>query len=594
MTMTGRRDGGTAGRRAASQGVVAACGLGVVLLLGPATVQAQVDSLNRAYDLERRGNYTAAVTAYRAVLVSRPGEVGAILGLERSLQPLNRGAEIGPELSAALAANRTSTALLGVAIRNWTAQGVTDSVRRAVDRWAELAPGDEAPWREWGNALLLKRERAAARAAYLAGRERLGQPEALAPELAQVLVLEGDYGGAAREWLVAMRKLPGYRSSAIVTLRQVPESQRKDVLRALEQAGTPDATRLEAELRARWGDPLGGFDRLSTSLPPGDADAVELLRQFGEALRGQSGPEYRRAMGRTLEALAQRSKGATAGRLRLDAAQAYLDGGDRASARRMLGGLADGPDVPPALAANASATLLRLLIEEGNVAEAERRFATLQKVLPADQRADATRRLALAWARQGQIARADSLLVPDSSVAGLALRGRLRLFSGDVGGAVEFLRAAGPYAGTREEATERTALLALLQPLEGEPNPRLGEAFLALEQGDTARAVSGLTQLGRSLPPGKGGAELTLLAGQLEARRGRGREAEALLRAAADSTAPAAAPAALLELGRLLAQSGRGAEAVPVLEELILSYPKSALVPQARRALDDMKGAVPQ
>jgi TolA-binding protein len=156
------------------------------------------------------------------------------------------------------------------------------------------------------------------------------------------------------------------------------------------------------------------------------------------------------------------------------------------------------------------------------------------------------------------------------------------------------LKEAGPYAGTREEATERTALLALLQPLEGEAQPRLGAAFLALEQGDTARAVMQFAELGRTLPAGKGGAELTLLAGQLEARRGRGKEAETLLRAAVDSTAPAAAPAALLELGRLLAQSGRNGEAVPVFEELILSYPRSALVPQARRALDDMKGAVPQ
>jgi len=61
-----------------------------------------------------------------------------------------------------------------------------------------------------------------------------------------------------------------------------------------------------------------------------------------------------------------------------------------------------------------------------------------------------------------------------------------------------------------------------------------------------------------------------------------------------DTTAPATAPAALLELGRLLASSGRGGEAVPVFEQLILDYPRSALVPQARRALDEAKGAVPQ
>ena len=153
----------------------------VMVICGPARLAAQVDSLNRAYDLERRGSYGPAVTAYRAVLKSRPGEVGAMLGLERSLQPLNRGSEIIPDLNAALAANPSSTALVGIAIRTYTAAGAPDSVRRAVDKWAALAPGDEAPWREWGNALLLKRERTAARAAYLAGRQKLGKPDALAP-----------------------------------------------------------------------------------------------------------------------------------------------------------------------------------------------------------------------------------------------------------------------------------------------------------------------------------------------------------------------------------------------------------------------------
>lgn len=565
------------------------------LVLGvPPALHGQVDSLNRAYDLERRGNYAGAVDAYRAVLKGRPGEVGAILGLERALQALNRSAEIVPELSAALAASPGSPALLGVAIRTWTAQGATDSAQQAVNRWAAVAPGDEAPWREWGNALLLRRERAAARKAYLEGRQRLGRPEALAPEVAQVLVLEGNYAGAAREWVVAIEQLPGYRAGAVITLRQAPDAQRKEVLHALQQSGSVDARRLEAELRARWGDPLGGFDQLNTSLPASDAESVDLLRQFSEALRGQSGPEYRQAMGRTQEALAQRARGAAGARLRLDAAQAYLDGGDRTSARRVLGSLAEGRDVPPALAASASATLLRILVEEGNMDEAERRLAATGGTLPAEEHAEVTRRLALAWARKGQVARADSMLSSDSSIAGLALRGRLRLFTGDVAGAMAMLRAAGPFAGTREEATERTALLALLQPLGGNANPKLGSAFLALEQGDTAVAITGFSELGRTLPAGQGGAELTLLAGQLEARRGRTAQAEALLRAAADSSAPAAAPAALLELGRLLALSGRRAEAVPVFEELILSYPKSALVPQARRALDDVKGAVPQ
>jgi predicted Zn-dependent protease len=162
-----------------------------------------------------------------------------------------------------------------------------------------------------------------------------------------------------------------------------------------------------------------------------------------------------------------------------------------------------------------------------------------------------------------------------------------------VAGARTLLEQAGPYAGSRADATNRTMLLALLQPIEADSLPALGTAFLALERGDTATAVSALEQLAVALPVEQGGAELRLHAGRLEMTRGRAPQAEAHFRAAAASDDAAAAPAALLELGRLLTREGRGPEAVPVLEQLILSHPKSALVPQARRALDEARGAVP-
>lgn len=568
--------------------------LALAFLLVAAPLAAQVDSLNRAFDLERRGNYAAAVTAYRAVLKAHPSEVGALLGLERSLVPLNRSAEMVPDISAALAANPSVTALYGVAVRTYGAANMPDSLRRAVERWAQLAPRDETPYREWGNALLARRDRAGARAAYLAGRQQLGQPNALAPELAQLAVLEGDFAGAAKEWLLAIRKLPGYRSGAVVTLRPAPEAQRPAVLKVLDADGSPDALRLDAELRARWGDPVGGFERLMQVLPADQVEARDLLRQFAEALRGNTAPAFRQAMGRALEAMAQRTNGAQRSRLQLDAAQAYLDGGDRAAARRMLASLADDGQSPAALSASASGTLLRLLVEEGKMEEAERSLAQYRGVLSSQEMGTLTRRVALGWARAGKLDRAEALASADSSVEGLALRGQLKLFQGDIPAAVELLRAAGPYAGTREQATARTALLALLQPIAEDTIPELGAAFLALERGDTTAAAAGLAALGAKRPRNQGGAELLLLAGRLEAARGQRPAAEKLFRAAVDTTAPATAPAALLELGRLLASSGRGGEAVPVFEQLILDYPRSALVPQARRALDEAKGAVPQ
>jgi predicted Zn-dependent protease len=106
--------------------------------------------------------------------------------------------------------------------------------------------------------------------------------------------------------------------------------------------------------------------------------------------------------------------------------------------------------------------------------------------------------------------------------------------------------------------------------------------------------VRQLEQVADGLPPQAGGAELRLLAGQVEAGRGRAVEAERLLRAASDSTAPATAPAAELALAQLLLSAGRTQEATGQLEHLILAYPGSAVVPQARRLLDIARGAVPE
>jgi hypothetical protein len=56
----------------------------------------------------------------------------------------------------------------------------------------------------------------------------------------------------------------------------------------------------------------------------------------------------------------------------------------------------------------------------------------------------------------------------------------------------------------------------------------------------------------------------------------------------------AAAPAAELEWARLLVRQGRAADAVQRLEHLILTYPGSAFVPEARRELERARGVIPR
>ncbi|HET7599299.1 MAG TPA: hypothetical protein VFK09_03360 [Gemmatimonadales bacterium] len=554
----------------------------------------QKDPLRQAYDLERRGSFAEAAEAYRGVLARTPAEPAALFGLERSLIALNRLPEILPQARAALAASPKVGAFYAVVLRAFAAAQEPDSVRETAAAWAAATPGDEAPYREWGAAALARRDRAEARRAYLAGRARLGRRDALAPELAQLAAAEGNWSDALGEWLAAMVAVPDYRASAAASVGAAPPPARPGLLQKLAADGGGAARRLEGDLRARWGDPVGGFEALARGLPPERAQAAEALRGFLDQVRTLPGPAARRAAGLALEALAQRTSPAESARLRLEAAQAFADAGDQAGARRMLGGVAADGQAPGEAAASATTTLVGVLLSEGKLEEAERKLAEARTSLASEEWLALQRRVAWAWARAGRLGRADSLVAADSSVDGLALAGRLRLLRGDIRGATERLAAAGPYAGTREEATSRTGLLAMLQPLEADTLPALGAALLKAEQGDTAGAVAGLERVAAGLAPERGGADLRLYAGRLARAAGKTADAERLFRAADVASAKATAPAAELALGRLLLDLDRLPEAVKVLEQLILAHPESALVPEARRALDEARGAVPR
>ncbi len=553
-----------------------------------------LDPARRAFDLERRGNYVEAVAAYREALKQRPADPSALFGLERSLAAVNHVADIIPAVQAALAASPETGAFYGVALRAWAAADQPDSVRAAAERWAMVAPGDEAPYREWGAAALARRDRADARRAYLTGRQRLGRPEALAGEMAALASEDQDWTTALHEWVVAVGQLPGYRASAVRTLGAAPESVHAELLAQLTREQGTAARGMESDLRARWGDPVGGYETLAANLPTDRAQAVEALSGFVDQLRGQTGPAARRAQGLALAALAERTPGPAGSRLRLDAAQAFADAGDPAAARRMLGGVAADSAASGTTASDAATTLVGVLINEGKIDDAQRKLAELRPALVSEDWLALRRRVAWGWVRAGKLARADSMMAGDSSVDGLALAGRLRLFHGDLSGALALLKQAGPYAGSREEATTRTAILALLQPIEAESLPALGAALLAVERGDTAGGVSALENVAEGLPSDKGGAEVRLHAARLARATGRTADAERLFRAADVAGEKATAPAAELGLAGLLLDVGRAQEAAEVLERMILGFPDSALIPQARRLLDEARGAVPR
>jgi tetratricopeptide (TPR) repeat protein len=559
-------------------------------LVGAGRLAAQADTaLARAFDLERRGAFGPAAEAYRSVLLRDAADLQALFGLERTLTPLNRVEEMAPLLGPVLAA-KPSPAAFAVALRVWLAAGQGDSARRVVERWVKMDTDKRAPYREWGDLLLARRNPGAAKRAYALGRAASGDSTAFAMELAQAATASGDLAGAASDWAEATAQFPGLRVTAVQALSRAPEAERPGILHSLDEAG-PEGKWLAALLAGAWGDPADAVRRLEAALPEGPR-AIEVLRDLAAQLRGASVPAARQALGRALELLAARSSGGAVPSLRLEAARAYADGGDRAGARRMLAALAADPGASAALGPDARRLVIATLIDDGDLDEAERVLAQPPAGLSPEDAVTLRRALALGWARAGRLDRAQHLVPADSSVETAALQGLLFLYKGDLGNARRAFRWAGPYAGTRAESTERTRLLALLQPMEADTLPLLGAGLWALARGDTAGAVTALAPLVDSLPMAKGGAEVTLLLGEIAAARGDSIEAERRFRAVVAANVLATSPAAEYALARYLTDRGRPVEAIGALEHLILTWSNAAVVPEARRLLEQLRRPV--
>src|SRR5207247_5942495 len=170
---------------------------------------------------------------------------------------------------------------------------------------------------------------------------------------------------------------------------------------------------------------------------------------------------------------------------------------------------------------------------DGRLGECGARLAADGR-LAGDDRAALRLRLARARIQRGERELAAAALAGDSSVDALAVRGWVAVYPGEVKAAQQLFRAAGPYAGDRRDATERSGVLALLQQLPGDRFPELGSALLLLARGDSAHAVQALRLAAGRLEPGEGGgaggggrAYILRIAGRVAARRGRGQQQKA-------------------------------------------------------------------
>src|SRR6267142_690973 len=343
-----------------------------------------------------------------------------------------------------------------------------------------------------------------------------------------------------------------------------------------------------AELEQRVGN--WEASAMEPTLATTDTEAPTALRRFADLAGALTTPDGHRVRGLALARWADMMPGSSGARARAEAVRELRDGGDKAAARRVLEAHADSNGI-------AQAALIHLLIADNQLDIAEERLSAPATAITADDRA--TLRLALARARvgRGELDRAAAALGNDSSVAAIAQRGWIDLYRGNLRNAMEAFRLAGPYALDRAAATDRTAMMALLQRIQQESSPDLGAALLTLARGDSVAAIAALRRAAARLPEQGGRLEVLLLAGQVAAQKGGDQELTAIalfdeiVRAGGEGAAP---PAAELEWARVLVRSGRSVEAIPHLEHLILTYPSSAFVPEARRVLERAKGAIPK
>jgi len=563
--------------------------------LAPAGARAQ--AIGRGFDFERTGRLDSAATLYLSTAHGDPTNLPALLGLERVLPKLGRTWELLPLVQRAMAHDSANGGLRGLLVRVYVALDLPDSAAAATGRWARVRPGDEAPYREWAMALSDNHAYENARLALLAGRTALGRPAAFALELAALSTMTGAWDDAAREWGALVTNTPAQAPTAVAQLADAPAEQREAVVRRLTAAGaSPLAARVAAELVLGWGDPTRAWTIFEATLGP-PAEATNALRRFADLARAPGTPGAWRVRGLALSRFAGMVPEPVAVRARVDAGQAFLMAGDAVAARAELERVTASSSASPEVQRLAAATLIAAMIRDGQLDSAAVRLrGPMGERLGMDDRAALGLALARALIRQGQLALADSALANDSSLETLAMHGWIALYSGDVGQARAWFRTAGPYAGDRREATERTAMLALIAGVGEEGGPALGQALFTLARGDSVAAVSRLREAADRLPATGGRADVLVLAGQVAAQLHGAEQIAAevfgdVVRTGGSGAAP---PAAELEWARLLGRQGMTSDAVQHLEHLILTYPGSAVVPEARRELQRLKGAIPK
>jgi tetratricopeptide (TPR) repeat protein len=547
---------------------------------GARDVRAQTESpeVLRAIELENAGKYREAIPLYREAMRTHPTPV-VVLGLERSYHELGMSDSLLAPLDTVLRKFPREPLYHVVHLRTYQLLRRPDDLRAAFERWVRDDPRSPAPYSEYARVLIQLGRPASADSIIQRAKSSLGSTHDLQYETAQLRAAMGEWEPSATAWRQALAADPQLASAATYALTPTPAAVRPAIRRILS-LDPPErgARRALADLEIAWGEPQAAWDALR-GLPP-DTGTVAVWEDFGD--RAMS--EERYGLARDAFGAAVRAQRTPA--LALKAATASLRAGSPADVFTLVPA-SDWP-ADPARAANEYMPLhVEAMAALGRGTEAEALVAKYDRYLTPGQHARMARLLANAWVRSGDLARArQSLRTAGADADSSDAAGLIALYEGRLGAARPLLR------GSREQNGDMALVLGIVSRVRGDSAPQLGAAFMALARGDSAVAAERFVDAAARHP--EAASAILLAAARVHAARNDTKSAVAVWQRIVEqyASAPEAAEAEL-EWARALRRSGDTAGAIAHLEHLILNAPQSALLPQARRELDLVRGTVP-
>jgi len=549
-----------------------------VLAQSAAPVPSDTMAFYKALDLEAAGKFRDAVPLFRLALHTSAA-TNALLGLERVYAELGWADSLVAPLDTLIAANPKEETYRTVQLRTLQAAGHTAELLKAFEKWIRDMPGNPAPYREYARLLLQKNQFAAADSVLARAHQALGSTKDLQLELAQTRAAQGDWVESAKAWRSALLTADYLEQAAAYALAPTPSASRMAVREVfLAPPIEVPSRRALADLETTWGSPADGWNALK-DLPP-DSSSADAWSEF--AKRAESEDRWMIARG-ALEAALQWKR---TPELAIRAATAAMNAGDAPAALR-LAPLSDAHGDSALIARTYLPLHARALSALGRPAEAERLVAAYDRFLAPGAKNSLTRTIAWGWVRTGDMARARASLAaagPEGDSSDAA--GWLALYDGNLKTARALLR------GGTESSPELASALGLIARLKVDTAPAIGKAFLALARGDSAGATAKFVQAADQTPVVR--SVLLLLAAQVQVGLKNDVAAIALWQRIVEKDADTPeAPQSELEWARTLRRKGDAAGATSHLEHMILTYPQSALVPQARRELELAKSAIP-